>query len=154
MGRELRRVPLDFDYPLHKVWYGYYIDIISTCRSTSDISRCEQCRKMAVIKGLPKTDYGCPDFDTYLTEPMNRLKELLAPPTGDGISYGKLQQRVALYLRFLRHWTSYANGARVMRLPLRISKPQKKSGKKCFVMVLFFKKMEIVYLFNMILDGV
>ncbi|HFD2052150.1 TPA: hypothetical protein ACF2DE_002881 [Clostridium perfringens] len=23
MGRELKRVPLDFDYPLGKVWYGY-----------------------------------------------------------------------------------------------------------------------------------
>lgn len=23
MGRELKRVPLDFDYPLRKVWYGY-----------------------------------------------------------------------------------------------------------------------------------
>ena len=25
MGREVKRVPLDFDYPLHKVWYGYQI---------------------------------------------------------------------------------------------------------------------------------
>ena len=23
MGRELKRVPLDFDYPMGKVWYGY-----------------------------------------------------------------------------------------------------------------------------------
>ena len=29
MGRELKRVPLDFDYPLHKVWYGYFVDNIS-----------------------------------------------------------------------------------------------------------------------------
>lgn len=28
MGRELKRVPLDFDYPLHKVWYGYFVDNI------------------------------------------------------------------------------------------------------------------------------
>lgn len=25
MGREVKRVPLDFDYPLGKVWYGYRI---------------------------------------------------------------------------------------------------------------------------------
>ncbi len=25
MGREVKRVPLDFDHPLGKVWYGYQI---------------------------------------------------------------------------------------------------------------------------------
>lgn len=34
MGRELKRVPLDFDYPLHKVWYGYFVDNISFCISS------------------------------------------------------------------------------------------------------------------------
>lgn len=84
MGRELRRVPLDFDYPLGKVWYGFFIDRISTCIDTKDNPSCEQCKKMAEIKGIPMTDYGCPDFDTYLAEPMKKLKELLSPPTGDG----------------------------------------------------------------------
>lgn len=26
MGRELKRVPLDFDYPLDKIWDGYLVD--------------------------------------------------------------------------------------------------------------------------------
>lgn len=39
---------------------------------------------MAEIKGIPMTDYGCPDFDTYLAEPKKKLRELLAPPIGDG----------------------------------------------------------------------
>lgn len=84
MGRELRRVPMDFDYPLNKVWYGGFIDTISTCMSTNEGSMCELCKKMATIKGIPFTDYGCPDFDTYLAEPKKKLKELLAPPSGDG----------------------------------------------------------------------
>lgn len=84
MVRELRRVPLDFDYPLYEVWYGGFIDRISTCITTDDNSKCEQCKKMAEIKGIPITDYGCPNFDTYLAEPKKKLKELLAPPKGDG----------------------------------------------------------------------
>lgn len=81
MGRELRRVPMDFDYPKNWVWYGFYIDSIRTCMNRE---HCDQCRKMAEIKGIPFTDYKCPDFDTYLKEPMDRLKELLSPPKGDG----------------------------------------------------------------------
>lgn len=84
MGRELRRVPLDFDYPLHKVWYGAFIDSIATCVNIDDPRVCEQCKKMAAIKGIPFKKRGCPDFDTYLAEPMKQLEELLAPPSGNG----------------------------------------------------------------------
>ena len=27
MGRELKRVPLDFDYMKERVWYGYYLSL-------------------------------------------------------------------------------------------------------------------------------
>lgn len=84
MGRELRRVPIDFDYPLDNVWYGYFIDCIGTCMSTGEHDYCEKCKKVAQIKGVPMADYGCPDWETYLSEPMKKLKELLAPPAGDG----------------------------------------------------------------------
>lgn len=84
MGRELRRVPMGFDYPMNMVWYGRYIDCISTCINGGDGRHCEQCKKMAEIKGIPASDCGCPDFDTYLEEPMKKLKELLAPPSGEG----------------------------------------------------------------------
>ena len=84
MGRELKRVPMDFDYPLHEVWYGFFIDCISTCVTTDDYPKCEQCRKMASIKDIPMTDYGCPNFAKYLEEPMKKMRELLAPPKGNG----------------------------------------------------------------------
>lgn len=88
MGRELRRVPMDFDYPLNKVWYGHFIDSISTCASvgehTGENSYCEQCREMARAKGIHITYYDCPDFETYLAEPIKKLRELLAPPKGEG----------------------------------------------------------------------
>ena len=84
MGRELRRVPMDFEYPFNKVWYGFFIDGITTCISAGKSNYCEQCRKMAEIKGIPITSYGCPDYDAYLEEPKKKLKELLAPPTGEG----------------------------------------------------------------------
>lgn len=84
MGRELRRVPMDFNYPKNRVWYGFYIDSINTCMSTKNEKYCDQCRRMAKIKGIPFTDYKCPDFDTYLKEPMEKIKNLLSPPEGDG----------------------------------------------------------------------
>ncbi len=66
MGRTLKRVPLDFDYPLNKVWYGY---CISYCRD----GECDDCREFAKMKGIALTSYNCPDF-----EPV------LGPPVGDG----------------------------------------------------------------------
>lgn len=82
MGRELKRVPLDFDYMNDRVWYGYYLGI-ATCQSTGK-EHCDQCKKMAQIKKVPMLDYGCPDWDKYLKEPMNKLKELLDVPKGEG----------------------------------------------------------------------
>ena len=44
MGRELKIVPLGFDYPLHEVWYGYFMDHIqNTCMSTKDKEYCNIC---------------------------------------------------------------------------------------------------------------
>ena len=65
MFRELKRVPLDFDWPLRKVWYGY---LISKC-----LEDCDACKQYARIKRLEFTDYGCPDFDA-----------IFGPPLGDG----------------------------------------------------------------------
>ena len=86
MGRELRRVPMDFKYPHEYVWYGYFIDHISTCMVEQDgeEERCEHCKACARIKGVPFTEFGCPDWDEYLKEPIAKLKELLEPPKGEG----------------------------------------------------------------------
>lgn len=83
MGRELKRVPLDFDYPLHKVWYGYFMNYISTCHSKEE-EHCEQCKRMAEIKGIEFTDNGCPDYDKYFGEVKEKLKELCEVPKGEG----------------------------------------------------------------------
>ena len=56
MGRELRRVPFDFDYPLNTVWYGYFMDYIpNTCMSTNEDKKyCKSCKEYAKIKGIEK----------------------------------------------------------------------------------------------------
>ena len=85
MGRELRRVPMDFDYPHNEVWYGFLCDIVTTCHSTNgEREYCESCKKFAQIKGIPFNSIGCPDYDNYLSEPIAKLKELLSVPEGDG----------------------------------------------------------------------
>lgn len=85
MGRELRRVPMDFDYPMKRVWYGYLCNYVTTCKVAQGVEwRCENCRKFAEIKGIPLDSAGCPDYDKYLAEPIRMLKELLEVPKGEG----------------------------------------------------------------------
>lgn len=84
MGRELRRVPMDFDYPLNYIWQGFLIqESLSTCVA-QDKRYCNECRKFAEIKGIPLDAEGCPCFGDYLAEPIKKIKELLAPPAGEG----------------------------------------------------------------------
>ena len=85
MGRELRRVSMDFNYPLHTIWYGHLFDFINTCLSIKGKrDYCESCKAAAKIKGVQMHEWGCPDWEAYIEEPAKKLKELLAPPTGDG----------------------------------------------------------------------
>jgi len=62
MGREIKRVPLDFDWPMNKVWYGYFF---SGCFEGSDSFTCEDCKRYAKIKGIScgEHDYSCPDWN-------------------------------------------------------------------------------------------
>ena len=71
MGRALKRVPLNFDWPLNKIWYGYY----SNYCHDSDYSAggCDNCKRFATLKGIALTSYGCPDFEPFL-----------GPPKGEG----------------------------------------------------------------------
>ena len=77
MSRELKRVPLDFDYPLGRVWHGY---LPRFCHPDYD-GGCECCRKFASIMGIPMVTYGndindsCPDWMKYYK---------LDPPAGEG----------------------------------------------------------------------
>lgn len=78
MGRTLKRVPLDFDYPLHKVWYGYYLEP-AFCHDTYSAG-CEGCKEFARILGIPKIEgIDCPDFHNYF-----KLMPSLEPPIGEG----------------------------------------------------------------------
>lgn len=78
MGREVKRVPLDFDYPLGKVWYGYQIVF---CHEDYE-GGCERCREFARIMGIPAVEYKniqvdnpCPDWGKYFK---------FDPPEGEG----------------------------------------------------------------------
>jgi hypothetical protein len=75
MGRELKRVPLDFDYPIDELWAGYLIKP-SFC---SDHISCELCKHYAKLKGIDIAKHSCPDFVTHY-----RTKDDFDPPKGDG----------------------------------------------------------------------
>jgi hypothetical protein len=54
MSRVLKRVPLDFDWPMHKIWPGYRMGICD--------DDCENCRKFARLIGKELGEEDCPDF--------------------------------------------------------------------------------------------
>ena len=83
MGRELKRVPWDFDYPMKKIWYGYYMNKISTCHS-KEKEHCEQCKEFARINGIEMESYGCPKYNDYFKGIQDKLSELCEPPRGEG----------------------------------------------------------------------
>lgn len=82
MGRELKRVDLDFDWPIGEVWPGYLMKNLCYVMSESrdaqkynEHDKCERCRKFAMWVGLPIDEdrlYACPK------EPV------LEPPKGEG----------------------------------------------------------------------
>ena len=103
MGRELKRVPLDFEYP-KRVWTGYYIrNAFTTCMldgisMSSDEYKylgdkglkekyCVGCRAFARAKGIPFCTYGeepCPDFDTYFEDELKAIFDKCETPIGEG----------------------------------------------------------------------
>ncbi len=68
MSRKLMRVPLDFDWPIGKVWPGY---LISLCHANNE--DCESCIHFSKLAGLTP-EYGeCPGG-------INHIE----PPNGEG----------------------------------------------------------------------
>jgi len=79
MGRELKRVPLDFDYPLGEVWYGYYDKHYHFCHDSYSAG-CEGCKAYARIKGIEMPNDACPDFEKFYNLPVLPVE----PPEGEG----------------------------------------------------------------------
>lgn len=78
MGREVKRVPLDFDHPLHKVWYGYQITF---CHEEYR-EGCERCREFARIMGIPTEKYEGIQIDNPCPAWTKHFK--VDPPEGEG----------------------------------------------------------------------
>lgn len=71
MGRVLKRVPLDFDWPIKRQWPGYLVNFCGIFEGYDD--PCHYCHKFARLMGytVPEGKYICPDFP-------------LDPPKGEG----------------------------------------------------------------------
>lgn len=63
MGREILRVPLDFDWPIGKIWPGRMLSICShmeyIVRQDKDVDQCALCRKWAVMAGFLQPEEDC-----------------------------------------------------------------------------------------------
>lgn len=83
LNRIVKRVPMDFDYPLNEVWYGYYLKP-QLCQSSGKRNLCGQCRAFARSLKITQNEYGCSGLEEFFEE---KLKDFLAacePPVGDG----------------------------------------------------------------------
>ena len=95
MGRTLKRVPVDFNWPIGKVWYGY----LNFCHCSDD---CDGCKEFAQTKGYLINDVGCPEYP--------ELEALREPPQGAGYqlwettSEGSPQSPVFISLKELCEW--------------------------------------------------
>ena len=64
MGRQLKRVPLDFDWPLHVIWAGYTVSLCHEMETYYDKKSCERChqfQKIMGIKARKDSELGCPE---------------------------------------------------------------------------------------------
>jgi len=99
MGREVKRVALDFDWPIGRVWPGYYLSI---CNEMD--GNCELCRKFGELAGI-KMPYDCPDMQ-------------IEPPSGPGwqmwetVSEGSPVSPVCKSSEDLAHWLTENIGER------------------------------------------
>ena len=100
MGREVKRVPLDFDWPMRKIWPGYMLSLCSKIENyfEKDENRCDLCRQYARLMDYPIASYGCPELP------------FLDPPKGEGyqvwetVSEGTAISPVFKLPEELAHW--------------------------------------------------
>lgn len=79
MGRELKRVPLDFDWPINKIWPGYMVSfetLIERYNQEMSAETREQLElQFARLMGCPLEGEGDFQYADYT---------FLEPPTGEG----------------------------------------------------------------------
>lgn len=105
MGRQLKRVPLDFDWPLNRIWPGYMVSIESLLEKYyPDLDDKERSRielQFGRLLGLPTVKYTDTEYVQY---------SCLEPPTGEGYqlwentSEGSPQSPVFATLQELCAW--------------------------------------------------
>jgi hypothetical protein len=74
MGRELKRVPLDFDWPVGVIWAGYTMSLCTEMETYYKKKMCERCHQYQRLMGLTSrkdSEMGCPE-------------DHLGPPKGKG----------------------------------------------------------------------
>lgn len=81
MGRELKRVPLDFDWPIGKIWDGYLPE-----KSKKKVPAWKGWKiKDSVCTECENLGYECSEDASYcLYYPENRSIWEYDPPSGDG----------------------------------------------------------------------
>jgi len=65
MGREIKRVPIDFDWPIGVIWPGFTFSLCSKMEYVCKVEkekgeRCNLCRKYAQLSGYEISTYNCP----------------------------------------------------------------------------------------------
>ena len=88
MGRELKRVPLDFDWPLEKIWKGY---LPENAAGKMPVASCLECQKKYKQKisflqdGTKVGGHECSEDKSYcIYNPDNKAIWYFDPPEGEG----------------------------------------------------------------------
>jgi hypothetical protein len=80
MGRELKRVPLDFNYPLHTIWSGY-----DASASKDKVHWWKDYQGDSICKECDRIHNNCfEDAEYCLYHPDNKAIWYYDPPKGEG----------------------------------------------------------------------
>lgn len=86
--REVKRVPMDFNYPLNTVWHGFLFQRDYCLSDSRDKGRdviCTRCKAMADALGVKRyADTLCPMWKEYFKPVDDVMKQLCEPPVGEG----------------------------------------------------------------------
>lgn len=112
MGRVVKRVPLDFDWPIGKTWPGYMF--FGLCGAMEQYikdeeKRCNLCRKFGKIMKTKNKDCPALDFDKRLEPPLGAGYQLWET-TSEGSPMSPVFATPELLARFLQTHDAFVFG--------------------------------------------
>ncbi len=136
MGKQVKRVPINFDWPINKTWWGYELREV-VCQTCAGMGRLFQLRRWTSFRRAKYSGSMTPN----VVQPAMGKGEFarsLKSPEERGINFGTQRITGAQFLRFLRFPRNWHPGLpRKEFMPLQFSHCPTSNG-----WILFSRRMK------------